>query len=132
MIKKDECCDVFVCSLHCNHLIQGFIVALIGLHVLSAIYSLSILLRQGGYFLRVVLAVRAIVHNPDLTVRLLEPGTEFERALSRDVLRIGAEYDSNDKDREGTLSVHSRVCSLFFHPLRGDPMSAPTPPKYYL
>ena len=89
LVNSHQGYDVFVCALHGNHLVQAFIVAIIGLDVLSSMYSLSILLRQGAYFLRVVLAARLIVRNPNLTVRLTEPGSDEQRELSREAFWLG-------------------------------------------
>ena len=91
LIQGDEGHDVFVCLLHCNHRSMAYLVLLIGLNHLSEIYKLSLLLRQGAYFLRIVIAVRVIVHDPRMTTRLAQPGTDEQRELSREAMLVGGE-----------------------------------------
>ena len=45
------------CSLHQNHIIVGTMIWMMGVATVSRMYSTSLLLRTGGYFLRLILAI---------------------------------------------------------------------------
>ncbi len=70
-IPETEAAGHWHCSARCNHLVVGAMAVSIDLHIVSALYSSSLLLRTGGYFLRLVLAAQRLVH--ERATRLASP-----------------------------------------------------------
>ena len=74
------------CFLHGGHKCTGFVIRVIGMAHLSAIYSFTILLSVGGYFMRVCLAVRCVVHSANNP--LASKGSDYEMYLAEEFLKF--------------------------------------------
>jgi hypothetical protein len=73
----------------------------------SAMYSSSILLRSGGYFLRLVLGVRILAES---AIFLPSPAADTEVELCRALLQLGERGGGANvvRDREEFLQVADR------------------------
>jgi len=102
---------VWLCSIHQSHLVVTHTVTLLGMPLISALYSSCLLLRTGGYFLRLVLAVRLIVREQALLVDT--PASDDDIALCAQFL----EYTRVDDDRVNSKILakqsEAKVVALF-------------------
>ena len=110
-MPKTDGYDPFGCLIHANHLIVGFIATLVGLHIISAMYSAALLLRSGGYFLRLVLAVRTLVY--ERSVPLSAAASEAELQMSRDFIDWCDPPSENPATRKTQESDKSEFLAIF-------------------
>lgn len=88
MTKQSLTCHK-VCSLHQNQLIEGLLLAVLGLSLLSRLYSLTILLRTAGKFVQLLHTLHAVVAESlvvrDISVHGPPPvaATEYSLELMR-------------------------------------------------
>ena len=75
----------WLCTIHQNHLIASAVIATIGLHICSGLYSTSLLMRVGGFFLRMVLGIHKLVEG---MVLLSVPAPPEEVDLCRVLLGL--------------------------------------------
>jgi hypothetical protein len=71
----------FHCAIHQIHLQVGVLLIQIGLNIISVLYSAAKLLRQGAYFLRLVLGVRLVVNSTYTAIAM--PASEEDLRLSK-------------------------------------------------
>jgi len=84
VIPAREGHSIWLCSIHQGHLIVTHQISLLGISLTNALYSSCLLLRTGGHFLRLVLAVRVLVREQ---CTLLErPADEEDFRLCREFL----------------------------------------------
>jgi len=96
-------------GIHQGHLVVTHTVALMGMPLISALYSSCLLLRTGGYFLRLVLSVRMIVREQ--ACLLSEPAPNEELELCADFLK----YTQVDPGKGATMEgdQNQMVLSVF-------------------
>jgi hypothetical protein len=86
--------ETWDCSIHGNHIIVSMLCAMVGMSLISGMYSAALLLRTGGYFLRLVLAVHAAV--AELATPMAEPAQDHELHLARAFLKMTRNYDGDE------------------------------------
>ena len=84
--KMDTCeehilAEQMLCHNHQNKLVEILMLKAIGYNLLMSLYSISLFLKMGGYFVRLVGAVREVVHS-EACVILPGPPPEEEQAAA--------------------------------------------------
>ena len=94
--------DLKLCHPHQNHIIAMLVMAAVGVHVLSFLYSFALLLRTSGYFLRLHQAVRQTVESKLKPIHNAEPSLA-DRLYNAEVMQY---YLANSDDiHENTSRV---------------------------
>ena len=116
LIPAERAYAAFLCMVHANHLVVGFVVVMVSMRVVSVLYSASILLATGGYYLRMVLTVRWAVqelYNP-----LAAPASAEDIRLCREFLLMtsvgGFEDDASTKRRDENIDEFLSVFNAGF------------------
>ena len=93
------------CSLHQNQLIEVLVLAVLGLNVLSRLYSLTILLHTGGYYLRMLQAI-SIVVKENVVIRdvaIHGPPPPAAVAYAREIMKyLVCHYKRFEKSQDPT------------------------------
>ncbi len=93
------------CSLHQNQLVEGELLITVARNLLSRLYSLTLFLRTGGYFLRLIKWVPRVVEEKHVIkpVAVFGPPGEDARAYAREIIKyMIAHYKKFERSTKDT------------------------------
>ena len=111
LVSQDQAHVSLPCIIHITHIVVGLIIAQIGLEYLSVLYSMALLLRSGGYFLRLILAVRMLVR--DHSLQLAVPATPRDIELARAFLQLCEPSPHDEAQRLRIEGSRERFLAVF-------------------